>query len=146
MIRNQPMSTRPILALGGIRMARAPSSRSERYCLFQSRSLGMAPTVPRIQTSELPRVRCQTAGPGLALTSTASIWAQSAVGCACAGLHSKVRTAAFHRPRMRMLLAARVIVGRLAGDGDVVHMAFAQARAGDAHELRLFMEFLDRAR
>src|SRR5471030_2967516 len=105
----------------------------------------MAPTVPRIQTSELPRVRCQTAGPGRALTSTASIWAQSAVGCACAGLHSKVRMAAFHRPRIRVLLTARMVIRRFASHGDIVDVAFAQARAGDAHELRLFMKFLDRA-
>src|SRR5947208_2868881 len=32
------------------------------------------------------------------------------------------------------------IVRAFTGDGDVVDVAFAQARAGDAHELRLFME------
>src|SRR6267154_5188921 len=32
------------------------------------------------------------------------------------------------------------VIRALARDGDVVDMAFAQARAGDAHELRLLME------
>src|SRR5882757_11422274 len=32
------------------------------------------------------------------------------------------------------------VVRALARDGDVVDVAFAQARAGDAHELRLLME------
>src|SRR6185437_6480832 len=36
-----------------------------------------------------------------------------------------------------------MIIRAFAGDGDVVDMAFAQARAGDAHEARLALEFGD---
>src|SRR5262245_51825998 len=34
------------------------------------------------------------------------------------------------------------IIGRFAGDGDVVHVAFAQAGGGDFHEARLLAQFL----
>ena len=40
--------------------------------MFQTSASGIEPTVPNIQTSELPRVRCHTAGPGAAWTSTIS--------------------------------------------------------------------------
>src|SRR5215469_16700310 len=38
-----------------------------------------------------------------------------------------------------------MIVGSLARHGDVVNVALAQARSGDAHELRLAVEFVDGA-
>src|ERR1700722_9173235 len=54
-----------------------------------------------------------------------------------------------HRRAPRSLAAARLlldmIVGRLAGNDDVVHVALAQARAGDAHELRLLLQLGNRS-
>src|SRR5439155_242000 len=53
--------------------------------------------------------------------------------------------AAQGRPWRSGLFPAGVVVGSFARDGDVMDMAFAQARAGDAHELRLAVEFRDGA-
>src|SRR5678810_882342 len=39
----------------------------------------------------------------------------------------------------------RPVIGRLFDDGDVVHVAFAHARRGDAHELRPCAHLFDRA-
>jgi hypothetical protein len=36
------------------------------------------------------------------------------------------------------------VIGRLFGDGDIVDVGFAHAGIGDAHELRLSAEFLER--
>src|ERR1700689_3034324 len=45
--------------------------------------------------------------------------------------------------RPRLLLD--MVVGRLASDNHVVHMALAQACAGDAHKLGVLLQFFDRA-
>src|SRR5207248_8359482 len=37
------------------------------------------------------------------------------------------------------------VVGGFAGDDDIVHVAFAHPRAGDAHELRALVQFVDGA-
>src|SRR6185295_3566288 len=55
------------------------------------------------------------------------------------------RRSLVHAGMTAALFAAGMIVWRFSCYGHVVNMAFAQARAGDAHELRPLMKFLDGA-
>src|SRR5579871_744881 len=47
------------------------------------------------------------------------------------------------RPEHTVSVLLDVVVGSLAGDDDIVHVALAQAGAGDAHELRPLLKILD---
>ena len=46
--------------------------------------------------------------------------------------------------RTQQILSPAWIIRALPGDGHVMHMAFAQARRGDAYELRFLLQILDR--
>src|SRR5271157_6007381 len=89
-----------------------------------------------------PKMACQSQRSGRLVWSAPMNSVDSSMMTATPSTTGSQTLIQYFRPRLLLL---DTIVGRLAGDDDVVDVTFAQSGAGDAHEMRLLLQLGDAA-